>query len=222
MIRINLLGEKIDRTGTFLAHGLALAGAIVATTVFCFLYHDSALSDLDMSKKEQALLESQLNKLREKTKKVDDLEKNKKLLSEKLTTIARLKAKKSAPVHLLNDITINIPDRSWLTSIKQKPDGLEFEGVALDPQTVSTFMTQLGTSKYIGGVELTYSRQAMHEEVAVQEFAFLVKLSNPLDAKKPADPKAKGDKDKDKDKKKDNSKNADDADPMVVPPVAGI
>ncbi|MFN8390492.1 MAG: PilN domain-containing protein [Bdellovibrionota bacterium] len=190
MIRINLLGEKIDRTGTYAAHGLALAGTVLATLIACFVFHDSKLSDLELLTNEKTLLESQLNKLREKTKQVENLEKDKKLLSEKLTTIAKLKVKKSAPVHLLDDISSYIPQRSWMTSVKQKTDGLEFQGVALDPQTVSSYMTQLATSKWIDTIELIYSRQQVKDGVPVQEFSFLVKLKNPLDVNKPKTEKA--------------------------------
>ena len=184
MIRINLLGEKIDRSGIYAAHGLAVGGATVLAIFFCFLFHSSMTDRLELATNQKAILDGQLAKLREKTKKVEDLEKNKKLLSEKLTTIAKLKANKTGPVHLLDDITKAIPDRSWLTGIKQKPEGLEFQGVALDPQTVSSFMTQLGNSKWIGGVELIYSKQMMRQEVAVQEFSLLVKLRSSLDAGK--------------------------------------
>jgi type IV pilus assembly protein PilN len=184
MIRINLLGEKVDRSAAYAVHGLALVGTVFATIFACFLFHDASVSELTLLQNEKSLLDSQLNKLREKTKQVDNLEKDKRLLSEKLTTIAKLKAKKSAPVHLLDDITTFIPQRSWIVSITQKNDGLEFKGFALDPQTVSSFITRLGTSDWVASVDLIYSRQAMRDDVAIQEFSFLVKLKNPLDIKK--------------------------------------
>jgi len=184
MIRINLLGEKIDRSGTYAVHGLVLGAALFFTLLSCVVFHGTMSDRLTLAQNQKAILDGQLAKLREKTKKVDDLEKNKKLLSEKLTTIAKLKANKTGPVHLLDDLTRAIPDRSWLTAIKQKPEGLEFDGVALDPQTVSSFMTKLSASKWIGGVELMFSKQTMRQEVAVQEFALLVKLRNSLDANK--------------------------------------
>ena len=182
MIRINLLGEKIDRTGVYAVHGIALGAATVFTILGCFMFQSSMNTRLELATNQKAILDRQLGTLREKTKKVEDLEKNKKLLGEKLTTIAKLKANKTGPVHLLDDITKSIPDRAWLTGIRQKPEGLEFSGVALDPQTVSSFMTQLGTSKWIGNVELVFSKQAMRQEVAVQEFALLIALKNSLDA----------------------------------------
>jgi len=185
MIRINLLGEKVDRSGAIAVHGLALGAAALLVIFVCFLVQSSLSTRIELATTQKSLLETQVNRLREKTKKVEGLEKDKKLLSEKLTTIARLKAKKTGPVHLLDDITTDIPERSWLTGIKQKSDALEFAGVALDPQTVSSFMTKLGTSLWIGGVELVFSKQAIRDNVPVQEFSLLVKLRNALDASKP-------------------------------------
>lgn len=198
MIRINLLGEKVDRSGVYAIHGLALAGAAILAIFVSILVHTSVSTKLELANNEKSIKDGQLAKLREKTKKVEALEKNKKLLSEKLTTIAKLKAKKSGPVHLLDDITGAIPERSWLMGIKQKTDGLEFQGVALDPQTVSTFMTKLGESKWIQGVELVFSKQVVKQDVPVQEFSLLVKLRNALEINKPKEkesPRSKDGKD---------------------------
>ena len=197
MIRINLLGEKVDHSTAYFFHGVALVGTLLTTAIACFIFHDSVSLSYDLATQEKAILDGKLSKLMEKTKKVENLEKDKNLLKEKLTTIARLKAKKSGPVHLLDDITLSIPERSWLSAIKQKTDGLEFSGVALDPQTVSGFMTKLQSSKWISGDELVFSRQAMRKGVPVQEFSLLVKLKNALDVNRAknapaagADPKA--------------------------------
>ncbi len=184
MIRINLLGEKVDRSGAIVVHSLAAGAASFVAIVVCFFVHSSLSNRIEIVSSQKSLYETQVARLREKTKKVENLEKDKKLLSEKLTTIARLKAKKTGPVHLLDDITLNIPERSWLTGIKQKADGLEFTGIALDPQTVSSFMTKLSSSLWIGGVELSYSKQMIRDDVPVQEFSLLVKLRNALDAAK--------------------------------------
>ncbi len=204
MIRINLLGEKVDRSGAYFFHGLALAASAVVSLLLCVVVHSSVSTRLELANNQKLLLDNQLKKLREKTKKVEDLEKDKKLLSEKLTTIARLKAKKTGPVHLLDDITGSIPERSWLVAIKQKSDGLEFQGIALDPQTVSTFMTTLGASKWIQNVELVYSKQVVKQDVAIQEFSLLVKLRNALEVNKP---KEAGKPDKDA-KEKGQAKDA--------------
>lgn len=184
MIRINLLGEKVDHSAAFLVHGLSLAVAVFLTVLGCFVVHQSKVSEREILTNEKGLLESQLARLREKTKKVEELDAKKKLVQEKLMTIARLKAKKSGPVHLLSDISGATPQRSWLASIRSKSDGLEFNGIALDPQTVSTFMTQLMKSEWIGDVELKESKQAIKEQTPVQSFTLLVKTKTPLDAKK--------------------------------------
>lgn len=184
MIRINLLGEKVDRSGAYFMHSVALASTTLVAMIVCFIFHDSMSLDFDLATQEKAILDGKLAKLRDKTKKVESLEKNKNLLKEKLTTIAKLKAKKSGPVHLLDDLTTSIPERSWLTGIKQRTDALEFQGIALDPQTVSGFMTKLLASSWISGVELVYSRQAMRKGVPIQEFSLLVKIKNALEVRK--------------------------------------
>ncbi len=184
MIRINLLGEKVDHSVAYAVHGLSLAAAVVVAAIGCFLLNDSVSSERELLTNDKTRLTAQLTRLTEKTKQVENLNASKKLLKEKLTTIAKLKAKKSGAVHLLSDISLATPERSWLTSIKSKSDGMEFNGVALDPQTVSSFMTKLTTSDWIAEVELKESKQTRRDDVPVQNFTLFVKDRNPLDVKK--------------------------------------
>lgn len=184
MIRINLLGETKDNV---VAHTLQLigAGAVCVLMMFgCFIHYQSTTSTLELALNEKSLLNVQVEKLRAKTKKVEDLEKNKKLLREKLMTIARLKAKKHGPVHVMNDITQAIPRAAWITAISQKSDALEFQGFAVDPQTISTFMRSLELSPYFASVDLLDSRLSPKDGVPVQKFTLSVRLRNALDVKK--------------------------------------
>lgn len=180
MVRINLLGEKKDNTGLYVIQAAAAFGLLFIAVISCFFHYDAASSKLEMLTQEKEMLEGQAAKLRERTKKVLELEKKKKLLSEKLTTIAKLKVRKQGPVRVLDDLTLTIPERSWLTNISQKGDELEFRGVALDPQTVSLFMRSIKESKYFEGVDLIYSREYVREGVKLQQFSLSAKLANLL------------------------------------------
>lgn len=186
MIRINLLGEEADNSVKIFLHTVGLSGSIASVILACFIFHNSMLGRLEETEQEASFSETTLNKLREKTKRVEQLEQNKNLLKEKLTTIARLKLKKNGPVHILDDLISAIPERSWMTGIVNKGEGLQFEGIALDPQTVSIFMAKLEVSKWFSTVELVYSSQVMDKErdYPLHKFAILVGLRNPIEVAK--------------------------------------
>lgn len=193
MIRINLLGEEADNSVKIFLHTVGLSGSLALVLLGCFIFHNSVLGHLEEVEQEASFSETTLEKLREKTKRVENLQEAKKLLKEKLTTIARLKLKKTGPVHIVDDLTAAIPERAWMTGIQSKNDGLQFEGIALDPQTVSSFMSKLEESKWFSTVELVYSSQVIDKErdFPLHKFAILVNLKNPIELASGANPEVK-------------------------------
>lgn len=181
MIRINLLGEKKDNTAIHVLQLLAFGVSILFILGTAFVLKSGITSQLDFAKTEQQLLNGRLAKLKQKTKKVDELEKKKRFLSEKLTTIAQLKARRQGPVQLLDNITGSIPARAWLTEVAQNGQDVEFTGLAVDPQTVSIFMRALQNSIFFSAVDLGYSRQFIRNDVKLQQFSVVGKLLDALD-----------------------------------------
>ena len=144
MIRINLLGEKEDKRGIYTVQGLLFASSLLLTAGFCFLVQNNAANELDNIRGEKMTLTTKLTKLKDKTKKVEGLEAKRKTLKEKLTTIATLKLKKHGPVHVLDDLNSAVPERIWITAVKEKSGGaLEISGIALDNQTITQFIKDL-------------------------------------------------------------------------------
>ena len=131
MIRINLLGEKVDSSSTHFLQLSAAVCCLIAVLGTCFFVQGSLKSELAEAKREKKLVDNQLAALKKKTEKVEQLEAKKRLLKEKLVTIANLKAKKHGPVHVLDDMNQAIPDRSWLTALKETGGSLEVTGIAL-------------------------------------------------------------------------------------------
>ncbi len=189
MIRINLLGEKIDRTGVYVIQAAVFGAAVFLVSLGCVLFHGQYSSQKDTQDNNVVSLKGQLSKLKVQTAKVSGLEQKEKLLREKLLTIAKLKANKQGPVHVLDELTRAIPERAWLRSAVQEQEGIAFTGVALDNQTISDFMTSLNSSPYFGSAELSYSEQDTHEGVKVQNFSVTVPVRSLLDVTKDADKK---------------------------------
>ncbi len=184
MIRINLLGEKQDNAVLHSLQAFAFGCVVVLAMAACYVHYSATTAELELAQREKTLLNQRLATLREKTKKVENLEKSKTLLKEKLMTISELKAKKNGPVHVLHDITQAIPQQAWLTGVSQKSDALEFQGFALDNQTISVFMKSLEASPYFGAVDLVDSRLQKKDGVPLQKFILLVKLRGALEARK--------------------------------------
>lgn len=185
MIRVNLLGEEKDRSAAYAIHALIVVGLIVVLLFVGGWSSNLMISSLSEYENEVGLKESELIKLKDKTKKVEKMEQNQKLLIEKLEIIAKLKTRKQGPVRILDDLTRAIPEKAWLTSISQKNDIIEFSGVAVDGQTVSDFIARLRESKFIDDADVVKTQLVMKDEVKMQSFTFPAELSELLTLKKP-------------------------------------
>lgn len=202
MIRINLLGEKADKSGVYALHVLAYCSTVFCTLGVCFFLQNQAWATVDKLRQDKGVLDGKLAKLKEETKQVAELEQKKKLLQEKLLVIATLKANKQGPVHILDDINTAIPERAWLVSIKEKAGTLEISGVALDNQTITLFMQKLKESKYFHDIDLVVSAEYVQDNVKLKQFSIAVQLKNALELKGIKTPDAKGSDEKDKAKTK--------------------
>lgn len=177
MIRINLLGDKVDNRAMVAASSTVYFGSILATLAFCFILHSSLSSKLNSLKSEKGNLQVKLSKLQAQTVEVKNLEEKRATLKEKLTTIATLKARKQGPVHVLYDINISVPERAWLEKIDQvESNSISIEGVAIDDQTVSEFMKKLESSESFNKqkVELVHTTQMIQEDNKLKRFGLSV------------------------------------------------
>lgn len=190
MIRINLLGEKVDYSAAIAGHLLALFLALGIAFGGATYLHIDVSGRLSKAQQEQDDLERQLALLRKKTAKVEELEKNRGLLKEKLSTIATLKAKKRGPVRVLDDLNTSLPDRAWIESIKERDGFLEVNGMALDNQTIAELMGTLQATEYFGEVSLIHSRHVVSDAAALKEFRLRAEITVPIKRKEqaPAEP----------------------------------
>lgn len=95
-----------------------------------------------------------LDKLRSLKRQIDKYKANIKLREEKLAVINTLQKNKARPVQILDELSIHIPNKMCLRSLKKQGVQLELEGWALTDEVIANFMTSLQNSKYFSRVEL--------------------------------------------------------------------
>ena len=180
MIRINLLGEKVDHSATYALQGVLYVCSILLSVFLIFLIHDSVVFDKNTKLEEKQALERRLTKLNVITQRVQELEEKQKTLREKLTTIATLKKKKNGPVHILDDLTNALPEKAWINDLTQKDGIMSIKGVALDNQTIAEFMAKVGEYPLFDKdkVYLVKSAEFLRDSVKLKEFFLTVQLKN--------------------------------------------
>ena len=178
MIKINLLGEKIttDRSGALILIGY-VASVVVLAGIFLYLNAGISAEIADRASQVQRL-EAQLNKLKNTTREVRELEAKRSQLRDKLAVIATLKRNKLGPVRAMDDLNSALPERAWITEVRETTENIfRVMGKALDNQTIAQFMTGLGGSDYFREVELVEAKQNEWNDARIHEFILQAKVN---------------------------------------------
>lgn len=176
MIKINLLGTESvqDSKGALWLVGY---GASVALLLLAFaIMYTAVSSETEVAQADVASLEQRLAALQKITQEVQELEKKKKDLHDKLVVIAKLKKSKLGPVQSLDDLNISLPERAWLTSVDERSGFFRIFGFAIDNQTIASFMRQLDESSFFSDVQLVETKQANYKEAKVKSFILQAKV----------------------------------------------
>ena len=155
MIRINLLAVERERTkrkstGISVAQRVTLACSLILVVTaagvgwwFWSLGQQSAQLDRDILAAEQ-----EIQRLRSVLGQVQQFETQRVQLRQRVALIEELQRGRSAPVHMLDEISRSVPDRLWLTSIDQIEGALTIEGRTTVLTALSDFVASLESSGY--------------------------------------------------------------------------
>lgn len=105
-------------------------------------------------------LTTEVNKHKEEQKKLQD----------KLNIINSLKKEKASPAKILDELSIDKPEKLQLESLKKTGPKLGIEGIALDDETIVNFMTNLRKSKLFKNVDLVVSEQIEQNKIKLKKF----------------------------------------------------
>jgi type IV pilus assembly protein PilN len=164
MIKINLIQEakpakkksfrpQIQGVGdTFqnlLVIGVVLLGALIIGWRWVSLGRESST----LSRK-IAEAEKEKKRLEVIIQKADRFKAQKELLNRKIALITELKKNQSGPVHLLDQVSVNLPDFLWLESMVETNGSVFVRGKATTYNAVSNFYNNLTDSPYFSNVVL--------------------------------------------------------------------
>lgn len=167
MIRINLLGRarpKAQRATVPLEATLQYVLLIIALVVsFGALYGHYMLLDSENTKVAAHIVKQTGEKarLQQLKQQVDNFEKQKAVLQQRIGVIEGLQRNRTGGQELLEAIanTVSRTDTLWLTSVERKGDALNINGSAGSINAVANYITQLKRSGYFQTVEIKESHQ---------------------------------------------------------------
>lgn len=192
MPRINLLPwrdeERKERKLKFM---VALGGAALGACVVAgigYMLMDSMVSAQDAR---NAKLKDEIAILDRQIEKINSLEADKARFIARMGVIEKLQRSRPEIVHVFDEITKQMPDGVYLTSMTQTGTRLKFEGVAQSSTRVSTFMRNIDGSSYLKNPELEIVQTNNRDQVGAAFILFADQAGSAAEVEEEAQTKPK-------------------------------
>jgi type IV pilus assembly protein PilN len=184
MIRINLLPVRELKKHASLRRQLymfaAVIGAVLIGVGSVWIMDMQAIAQLDEQK---AGLRAELERLKPIVDEVNALERREKMLHTHINTIQRLRSNQRGPVRVLDELSRNLPEQTWLETIDESAGVYKVAGYALTNFAVADLLRNLQRSREFTGVDLVSSEQTV---IATREIKkFIIQFQRATGSAKP-------------------------------------
>ena len=89
---------------------------------------------------------------------------------DRLNTIEALRKQRGTPAKVLEELSIDKPEKIHFESLKKEGSRVGIEGVALDDETVANFMDNLRKSSLFKNIDLVVSEQTELSKIKLKKF----------------------------------------------------
>ena len=176
MIRINLLPAKVSKKKQAGTQQLAIAAAVlVAALAGNFFWSSSRASALAAREAKVKRTKAEIASLEKIIGEVNDIKQQQAAVKDKLAVLDKLKANRTGPVRLLDELAGLVPKRVWIRKFDEKDRNVSFEGSAVTIEDVSAFMSALQKSPYFKTVELKKTAAKTEGRFKVVDFSLTAK-----------------------------------------------
>jgi type IV pilus assembly protein PilN len=155
MPRINLLPWRDQqRRERKLAFFIALGGAVAVAAIAAFIAYLLLGSMIDAQEHRNERLRAQIKVLDKQIEEINDLEAQKQKYISRMQIIEKLQRSRPEVVHLFDELVKQMPDGTYLTTVKQTGAKLKLDGVAQSSTRVSALMRNISASQWLRNPEL--------------------------------------------------------------------
>ena len=146
MILINLLPhrelarKKRKESFQVMMFAAALAGLAIAGGIYLYFQYR-----IDQQEQRNNLLTSEIKILDGKIADVAKLDAEIESLKARQKSVEDLQSDRNLPVHLLNELVLQLPDGVYVESLKQQEQSVQIQGIAQSNERVSELLNSLAT-----------------------------------------------------------------------------
>ena len=193
MIKINLLEttkEKETRSTVMKAappvSSMVVVGAVIVALglLVVVVWWWQKHSEYAKSQDELVQARTEREQLKPFIDEVDKYEKRKNLWAAKRDAIDKLRKDRNMPVHILDEVTKNLPQFLWLDQMEYKEGIINVKGHCTNKLDPSTFVSNLEASDFFGDVKLISVDLETTQQGESYRFEINAKVENPFQQKK--------------------------------------
>jgi len=170
MIKINLLQVRKEKKIGIRKEIIVLILSLVLLFVGLFLVQWKTNKDKEETLAQISKTKEEITRYKSLTKDLEVAKQTQKILQDKLNVINTLRKQKSGPAKVLDELSIDKPEKVYFESVKKDGSNLGIEGIALDDETVANFMTNLRKSKLFKKVDLIVSESTELSKIKLKKF----------------------------------------------------
>ena len=171
MIKINLLlARKEKRKGGIKKEFIVLILSVVLLLAVFIFIQWGLNKRIEDTTAQNAQKRQEIAKYRSLTTEVEKKKQEQRMLQNRLDIINSLRKDKARAAMVLDQLSIDKPEKLQLESLRKDGGKLGIEGVALDDETIANFMTNLRKSKLFKNVDLIVSEQIEQGKMKVKKF----------------------------------------------------
>jgi type IV pilus assembly protein PilN len=155
MARINLLPWREDARQQKQKDFIALMGMFaLAAAIFVGMAHVYNNQLIDAQTVRNNYMGTEINKLDEKIREIQQLEVQKRRLLDRMRAIEQLQTNRPLIVRFFDELVLSLPEGVSVTNVSQQSTNITINGVAQSNARVSSFMRNLESSDWLADPQL--------------------------------------------------------------------
>ena len=171
MTRINLLPHReIKRAARQRQLNALFLGALIAGLGGTFLGHSVIAGRVEAQEARNQFLEAETAKLDRQIAQIKDLKAQTQAMIARKEVVEKLQADRPMSVHLFDELARRLPDKVYLSEVKQQGERISVRGYAQSNDRVSELLRSLEGSEWFEAPELVEVRRAGDKTKLGNEF----------------------------------------------------
>jgi type IV pilus assembly protein PilN len=177
MIKINLLLARKEKRKVGLKREMVVLILSLALLFILLIVMQRRLDrEAQNTLRQISETKKEINYYKSMTTEVAKAKEAQKILQDKLDIIDSLRKEKASPARVLDELSIDKPEKVQLESLKKEGSKLGIEGIALDDETVANFMTNLRKSRLFKNVDLIVTQEIELSKIKLKKFTLACEI----------------------------------------------